>query len=270
MESQKATGKLKPYLGIFLLTFGLVLSLSAGFIRWQRSKTVQTEALLAQAKELAEQEKMIAGGTNNFVPTDNQRGNPLKQAVAGASDQQLDNQENDSGFALVETSMNKSQCEPIIFTIGQPEKDSFDHPSDELNWVGALDVLPDYTDPFVVGENDSSDFPWRTSQNKEGNVVNHIQFTYQRPSTSGKLTISWSPGKSGSARKLIYLDETLISSTPTYQGKFVEQTWQNMPLVSDAVTFNLEPGTHTFAIKSVTNGGDPSVWDYLQLTADCP
>lgn len=249
----------QPYLGLFLFVFGVSLMGAAGFWRWQASRSA-TEIQLASHESLNNQAPEKTALSN--LTEKNELGSPANQAVAGAENS-ADNS-GQTGFGLV----SAKTCGETVFQIGEKEKSPLDHPADEFNWVGALDVLPDYADPFVVGENSNTDFPWRTSLNDRGEIVNRIQFNAQTQ-ISGELTLGWLPSSGGQVSKLVYLDDQLVGSTPTITGEFSPGTWQNMKARQDEVSFSISPGTHILTIASIEGGSEPSVWDFLQLKSGC-
>jgi len=253
-----------------MLTFGLVLTIS-GLLFNQMQNRQKTVAIAVSAQESTPTEVVLvakeAPTTLALLSADEELGSPALQAVAGTS--QTSGGQIDSGFRVLDqTDQTQASCQSAIFKIGDIESSSFDHPADEFNWVGALDVLPDWVDPFIVGQNQDADFPWRTSQDEAGNPENRIRFTYSGGKTTAQLIISWSPGTTGQASKLVYLDDEFVGSTGTQLGKFTQGTWQNMPLVQSQIDMPLTVGEHTLAIKSVNNG-HPTIWDYISLNADC-
>jgi len=257
------------YLGLFMLTFGIVLTIS-GLVINQVSRRQDSVALAASKHEEAVQDQVPVAKevptTLALLSAEENLGSPALQEVAGIS--KSDPNQTDSGFAVINTAKTDSSCQTAIFEIGQIEQSSFDHPADEFNWVGALDVLPDSVDPYIVGVNQPADFPWRTNQDEAGNIENNVHFTYTGSSTPAILTVGWSPGTTGQASKLVYLDGEFVGSTGSHSGMFTQGTWQNMPLIQDQVDLSLSTGEHTLTIRSI-NEGNPTIWDFINLVAPC-
>ena len=164
---------------------------------------------------------------------------------------------------------------------------------DEFNVIGsstcALDngycpyQAPVFADPFVVGTNADSEFPFMADYNPIHNSVNpcapanarygtdfDVQWNGALP-VGGKLTLSWSPGQSATETKRISGDGILIAQifiatgTPTPgQGWFLDK----YPLAENIVTMKpLADGTHTIRFEHTT--GDGTFWDWVKLEKPC-
>ena len=267
LQPKPVKPKHKFYTGLFMMTFGLVLFVSGFFLTRQKSAGSSTQVAVGLEQAVASEPAVAqeAPTALALLATEEELGSPATQAVAGTG--QAEDGQATSGFGVVEEKTQLA-CQPEVFKIGLAEESPLDHPADEFNWVGALDVVPDYAEPFVVDLHQASDFPWRTSQDSNGNLNNNIQFEYKGSETTARLTIAWSPGTTGEASKLIYLDGEYVGSTDTYQGEFTQGTWQNMPLVKSQLELPLTAGSHTLGIKSMNNGSQ-AVWDYISLVNDC-
>jgi hypothetical protein len=187
---------------------------------------------------------------------------PFARGVAGVDVQA--GRESGSEFGLI----GDETCQiGQVFSIGEPEASPLDNPVNELSWVGALDVVPDYTNPFVVGQSVNTDFPWRTHSNQADTLETEVVFNYQGSRATAKLQFGWSPGKFGTKQKEVLLNSVLVGATPERQGEFAGGWWENFPRYEESLPLILSPGEHklTFRHRQLSETGDAALWDYIRL-----
>lgn len=191
-----------------------------------------------------------------------------RNGVAGASA----TKNGSTSFGVIDSQLQapalgtNDHCEPgQLFIIGDKEISPLDNPADEFNWVDALDVSPEYTNPFVVNVHQTNQFPWRTENSNVDSQKTMITFNYAGQTAQGELTLSWSPGKQGEKQKSVMLDSLPLGKTPLHAGIFSENNWEFMPIVQDTVSLPLNPGQHTLTIESISNGDGESVWDFIEM-----
>lgn len=157
----------------------------------------------------------------------------------------------------------ESFCSPgTVFQIGDVEASQMDNPVDELNWPGAFGIFPTFPDPFIVGTNTDDQFPWNS--NKAQDYATDFDVQFQMPHTaSTRLTISWSPGRSGNERKEVLLDGSSIGTTPTRLGTSVAGWWEQMQRFEDSFETPITAGPHTFTFRHPI--GDGTLWDWVKL-----
>ena len=150
-----------------------------------------------------------------------------------------------------------------VFQIGDTEASQLDNPVDELNWPGVFGNFPAFADPFVINTNTNTEFPWNSNFNQ--NYATDFDVNFAMPHTAvTKLTISWSPGKSGTEHKDIKLDNVSIGSTPTRVGVDAPGWWENMQRFEDPIEdIEISSGNHTFTFLHPE--GDGTLWDYVRL-----
>lgn len=159
-------------------------------------------------------------------------------------------------------------CEEVVlWQIGDVEASQMDNPADELNWPGMFGVFPSFPDPFVVGTNSDSEFPWNSNHNSGYATDFDVEFDYDGPTVDVLLTVSWSPGKSANEYKEVYLDGDHLFTTPTRLGAPASGWWNNMEVFQDTFEFELDAGTHTLNFQHPT--GDGTLWDFVKLETVC-
>lgn len=150
-----------------------------------------------------------------------------------------------------------------VFMIGDKEGSQEDNPVNELNWSGEFGVFPDFADPFVVGTNTDNQFPWNSNYDKDEATDFDVDFFYTGADALVKLTIGWSPGKSDTEKKEVFLDGDNVGHTPDRLGIPVDGWWEDMARFEDEIIFPLEHGAHTLNLKHLK--GDGTLWDYVKL-----
>ena len=194
---------------------------------------------------------------------------PLTARVAGVSTDNTHQEDQTDGFGLLE---EKIQCQKqLVFSLGDVESEASAHPADEFNWVGALDVLPEYPTPFIVGINQAEEFPWRTPLPNPEPIV--IKFDWSNAATLPvELSVGWRTGTQGTKAISVILNDQPANSSPTYESQLQPSNWQQMHSVESSFTLNgLVLGQNQLIVKPIINSGDPIVWDYLRLELlNCP
>lgn len=157
-----------------------------------------------------------------------------------------------------------SECEVgNYWQIGKLETTPLSNPVDEFNWDGSFSSFPTYSNPFVIATSKDSTFPWTSNYSKNYATDLKINFEYApEESAEVKLTLSWSPGKSGTEKKEVWLDGDLLEKW-TREGEAKSGWWEEMPLYADTLNFDLDEGTHTLNLKQTS--GDGTLWDYVKL-----
>jgi hypothetical protein len=189
-------------------------------------------------------------------------------------------------------------CTETVWMIGDAESYScgggtlLSNYMDEFNVMGssvcALDngyspyQAPPFADPFVVGVNSDSEFPFMSDYAAVHNPVDpytkgterygcdfDVQWNGALP-FGGTLTVSWSPGQSATERKVIS-GEGIISTTFTAVGTPTPGAgWflDKYPLVQSIVDVDtLGTGDHT--IRFQHTAGDGTFWDWVKLERPC-
>lgn len=157
----------------------------------------------------------------------------------------------------------ESFCSPgAVFQIGDVETSQMDNPANELNWPGSFGSFPSFPNPFIVGTNTDSEFPWNSNKAKDYATDFDVQFQMPHPAST-KLTISWSPGRSGNERKEVLLDGVGIGTTPTRLGTSVAGWWEQMQRFEDSFETPITAGPHTFKFRHPI--GDGTLWDWVKL-----
>ena len=176
----------------------------------------------------------------------------------------------DTETATGSISTAESFCSPgTVFQIGDVEVDQMGIPTDEFNWLGITFPLPPFTDPFIVGTTPTDEFP--ANSNKAYNYATNFDVRFQMPySAQARLTISWSPGRSGNERKEVKLDGVSIGTTPTRLGTSVAGWWEQMQRFEDSFgPTSITYGQHTFTLLHPI--GDGTLWDWVRLEIiECP
>lgn len=205
--------------------------------------------------------------TNTLLSTATGNDSPVVARVAGAtSDQNIIAQQ--ATFTTIKSDQANTCPTRTIFSIGEKENLVGAHPGDELNWVGALDVLPDYPDPFIVNTHSVESFPWRSSLP----VAKPINISFDLPSNNLnlELILGWGVGSQGSKSINVKIDQQSLGSTPIYQAELVQDNYQQTKLVEDR--FSLPPlnqGTHLLRLQPLIATGDPVLFDYVFLVETC-
>ncbi|MFO7968031.1 MAG: hypothetical protein R6U44_10585 [Archaeoglobaceae archaeon] len=166
----------------------------------------------------------------------------------------------------------KQCCTPgVLWMIGDEEEDySNDSPYDEFNYPGysLSDGEPDFADPFLVGTNDTSEFPWNSNWDRGYATDFNVTFDYTGPTADARLTVSWSPGTSDEEQKEVFLDGDSLGTTDVYTGTYVDDWYNGYKVNQD--TFEIEDlteGEHTLNFKHYL--GDGTLWDYVKLERVC-
>lgn len=192
---------------------------------------------------------------------------PMVARVAGAtSDQNTIAQQ--ATFTVLEPSRANTCPTRTIFSVGEVENLSGAHPGDEFNWVGALDVLPEYPDPFIVGTHSADSFPWRSSLP----VAKPINISFELPDSNLdlELVLGWGVGNQGSKSININIDQQPLGSTPVYQAELIQDNYQQVKFVEDKFSLpSLNQGTHLLSLEPLIIVGDPIIFDYIFLTETC-
>lgn len=200
---------------------------------------------------------------DSMLSTITRDNSPVLARVAGASSEN-NSIKDQSGFGLVD---NKQCQSKLVFALGEVETTIGAHPGDEFNWVGALDVLPDYPDPFIIDTNSTDEFPWRSSlpMAKPINIV----FDWAGADQQLELVIGWGLGNQGNKSIALKLDNQSLRSTPVYQPELSQGGFEQMKLVEDRLILPaLSDGTHQLSLEPLIESGDPIVWDYIQLLSN--
>lgn len=190
-------------------------------------------------------------------------GSPVEQAVAGVSTENDQSRSTNFGVVGQESQADSTSfsCKnhQLIFTIGEKETSAKANPVDEFNWLGSMDELGEYANPFVADQHSDSQFPWRTNFNQSINIE------FQTPSDLlAQLSLGWLAGLSGEKSIAVYLDGQKITSTPRHTGELGDG-WQHMTQVEDKLNFPISSGSHLLTLKPYTSG-EAIIWDYLQMT----
>lgn len=251
-------------LGVGVVTISTMLVVGILLYAKSQPTSLGADAVLAP---LAQNQK-VSGNTAQKQP-----GVPTKPRVAGAGSAQKATAYSEFG-AVAQANVAPppplgvaQECAPQeLFTIGEPETSPTDHPADELNWSGALDMIGEYSNPFVVGSMTADQFPWRTTSDNPDTLTTTIVFRYAGTPASGLLTLGWSPGKQGEKTKKVYLDGILVGATPSHQGTLAGGWWEQMPRVTDTLGLEVTTGEHTLTIEHLAGyGSDAAVWDFITL-----
>lgn len=241
-----------------LASLGVFVGVSVFFASRWRSATqesvsaaeIQAPAVLQEETTDARPEVAQVAGVNSVADADN------KVALAGG----------ESAFGVVAAD---ATCSQLLFRVGDVESQPTDHPADELNWVGALDVVPTFTNPFIVSVTPDSDFPWRVDELQPDTHTTTIEFEYAGADTQAQLVLSWSPGTTGSSYKKVTVNDTAVGTTPVHEGQlYAGASWNNLVFYADKVKMPLSAGKHELTIEhTAVEPGDAAVWDFIELTS---
>jgi hypothetical protein len=138
----------------------------------------------------------------------------------------------------------------------------------EFNWDGPVIVIwPPFANPFIVGTTPTNQFPWNS--NKAFNYAHDFNINWNGGLPfGGKLTLSWSPGKSGTETKIITDIDNSESATFIETGGSSSTGWQSYKLVQSVMTPSaLDSGSHVFRFQHTT--GDGTLWDWVRLEKPC-
>lgn len=219
-------------------------------------------------QRVAELDTVTAQIATDSVAAPNAQPADTTPRVAGINQARPATDTGNGGFAPVAAEAPQTCSGTPIFQIGEPEVSPVDHPADELSWVGALDKVPTYTNPFITDLDGADAFPWRVDPSQPDTRSTDITFEYAGESTQASLELSWSPGTTGSGAKVVELDGEPVGNTAVRQGElYTGKSWHQLVFYVDTIEFTLTPGSHTLTIKHVDGeSGDAAVWDYLRLT----
>ena len=168
-----------------------------------------------------------------------------------------------------------------VETLGCAEGTQLTNYADEFNWESPadpctpgpslVDSMPVYANPFIVGTNLDSEFPYNS--NASTNYTYATDFDVQWNGSlpfGGLLTVSWSPGQSYDEIKEVRIDGVLVDTlnatgTPSPgQGWFMDK----YPLVKHSVAVSpLLSGDHI--INLLHTKGDGTFWDWIRLEKPC-
>jgi len=222
-------------------------------------ETTTTAAAPSTTKSTVPTTPTIAGAGDSEAPVaDSSFG-----IVTAATDSNTQNSNESSSAALG----TPGTCAPgELFSIGAPETSERANPADELNWSGALDVVGEYANPFVVGVTAEAAFPWRTTSQNNDTLTTVVTFTYAGSDAQGDLQLGWSPGKHGDKAKRVLLDNAVLGTTPTHTGQLAGEWWEHMPRFVDILPLTLTPGEHTLTFEHMADpDADAAVWDFISL-----
>lgn len=162
-----------------------------------------------------------------------------------------------------------SFCEKgTLFMIGDQESSQLDNPVDELNWPGAFGIFPAFPDPFVVGTNLDSEFPYNSNFSNGYATDFDVNFEFTSGSTAdARLMFSWGPGRSGTEEKEVFLDAGSIF-TVTRTGASVAGWSEDMQRFEETADFSLSPGSHALNFQHLSGNG--TIWDFVKVEIlDC-
>ena len=206
--------------------------------------------------------------TDTLLTTTASDDSPIVARVAGATtDENTITQQ--TSFATVKSNRENTCSTRTLFAIGEVETSLGAHPSDELNWVGALDVLPEYPDPFIVNTHSADSFPWRSNLP----VAKPINIIFDLPNENLQLEllVGWDLGNQGSKSINVKIDQQSLGTTPVYQAELSQDSYQQMKFVENKFTLpSLAQGTHQLSLEPLITTGDPLLFDYIFLVETCP
>jgi hypothetical protein len=175
-------------------------------------------------------------------------------------------------------------CTETVWQIGDVELINLgtgwlENYADEFNWADPADPItkgpglvadqPTYIDPFMVGTNDESEFPYNSNKDRNYATDFDVQWEGSLP-FGGLLTVSWSPGQSAQEKKVVSgegISSTEFTATGTPQpgmGWFFD----TYPLVEHFVNVEqLGTGVHTINFQHTK--GDGTFWDWIKLERPC-
>ncbi len=259
--------------GSTLAAFGII---TIGVIARLQPMPASADLQLSEIpKETLNQEKSL----KQFPPIQETSTVPTTPQVAGAETTGLET--NNSAFAVITASSPGVDTPPLgtasectlgtLFSIGEREYSQASHPADELSWAEALDYLPEYNNPFVIGRDSAALFPWRTSAENTDTEAVQVQFSYSGPPVKAAVVLGWSPGKQGEKAKRVLVDSMEIGMTPMRTGTLTGGWWEHMARYEDEIPFVLMPGDHTMLLEHIaTAEADAAIWDFVELQiTDC-
>lgn len=169
-------------------------------------------------------------------------------------------------------------CWETVWQIGDVEIDDgtghLTNYCDEFNYAGFYEgagpVDPPFTTPFVVGTTPTNEFPWisivKTPYGPYATDYK-VQWSGELP-FGGKLTISWSPGKSGTETKIITSIDDGVPYTFIEYGSTDPSGWYNYPLLQSELELDpVNGGSHEIRFQHTT--GDGALWDWILLEKPC-
>lgn len=182
-------------------------------------------------------------------------------------------------------------CWETVWQIGDVETDdcagNLTNYANEFNWrkpdgdEGHVPILdceqgpalsadtPPFADPFIVGTTPTDEFPYNSNTGKPYATDFDVQWAGSLP-FGGRLTLSWSPGASGSEKKEVSgygIPLTTFAATGSSQPG---QGWfmNKYPLVEHSVPVDPSAaGNHTINLKH--SQGDGTFWDWVRLEKPC-
>jgi hypothetical protein len=153
--------------------------------------------------------------------------------------------------------------------------------ADEFNWGDPADPytagpnltveMPAFANPFVVGVDDDSEFPYNSNASVAWNYATDIdvQWDGQLP-FGGALYLSWSPGNSAAERKVVSDGGVLATLNRTGANQPGEGFFLNRyPLYTEGpiALGSYASGTHTINFQQTM--GDGTFWDWIRLVKPC-
>lgn len=152
----------------------------------------------------------------------------------------------------------------MLWQIGDEEETQIDNPCNEFNYKTIVNGVQD----FYVGTTPISEFPWISKYNENYAPIINIHFDDDMP-YGGVLSLSWSPGASGTEKMAVTLDGTPLGTMITRSGAPNPAWWGNYERYIDL--FDVPPITGGDHILTITfSSGDGSVWDFIKLETICP
>jgi len=248
--------------GCLLFVFGLGIG-GTIIIKQYKSNQLAAAAQKTSVSLTAQAGDNVNQDQESMLAVVSQDDSPVVQRVAGVSTEQNPTSDQ-SSFSLVTATTTSAGCsEQPIFVLGEKESDPSSPPADEFNWVGALEVLPDYPQPFEIPANTTEEFPWRTTLPAASPIT--LNFNYSGTQQMVTLTLGWAVGNQGTKAISVSLDDQVIKTTAKHQAQLAEDSWQYMQQVSDQVSFELTTGQHSLTLKPLIESGDAIIWDYIRL-----
>ncbi|PLW79751.1 hypothetical protein C0585_05975 [Candidatus Woesearchaeota archaeon] len=159
--------------------------------------------------------------------------------------------------------------EETLWQIGDKEISQMENPMDEFNYPGyglSGGPLPEFDNPFIVGTSLDSNFPWNSNVVKNYATDFDVEF-YHNENSDVKLTVAWSPGKSATEQKEVFVDESSLGTTTIILGTSVSGWYNSWEVYEHEFDFELSEGYHTLNFKHLM--GDGTAWDFVKLERVC-
>jgi len=162
--------------------------------------------------------------------------------------------------------------EKICGTIDIP---LFSNYADEFNWVGADTCTlgpglsggtPLYANPFIISENDDSEFPFNSNASFPYAENFDVQWEGETP-FGGRLILSWAPGTGTEIKQINISDNNGNSYSFTEDDSNIvagkDESIFNSVLVENILEFNELKGEINF--NFVQTSGNGTAWDWIRL-----